>query len=490
MVRQESAKLLTNWDGFDSKISVEMTGPAPKDPQIRFEELLHDGILAVKTERRSLAQSLLQQAVLMNSADARPYLWLAETTDDPAEQRDFLEQAVARDPNDVAARRKLALLTGKLDAAQVLPEGSEMAPRRPAEAEEARSEAFMCPKCGGHMSYNIQAGRFTCEFCGYTQAGEAGDSIWAADRAEQVLDFVMPTSRGHRWAEAHHRLGCAQCGAVSLLPPGTKSLQCPYCGSNQMVDAAEDRELIDPQVIAPFKVNAEKAQGFVRAWLGRGLFAPDDLRQAGRYLKLRPAYYSCWTFDGNIEANWNCEVKISYGRYTQWEARSGIESRFFDDELVSGVKALSENELASIEPFKLKELKEFKPEYLAGWPAIVYDRSLSDASLKARERVTHQFRLDLNSRIEMGKEKRNFQISRAQWSAMTFKHVLLPLWIGTYRYQGKEFHLLLNGQTGKVGGKKPRDTVKTVMAFLIGAALLVFLVLVLTWLMGQGGYRP
>jgi hypothetical protein len=227
----------------------------------------------------------------------------------------------------------------------------------------------------------------------------------------------------------------------------------------------------------------------VRAWLGRGLFAPDDLRQSGRHLKLRPAYYSCWTFDGNIEANWSCEVKEGYGRSSHWEPRNGIEARFFDDVLVSGVQALTESELASIEPYKLKDLHDFKPEYLAGWPAIVYDRSLSDASLKARQRVTRQFRQYLDARIEVGKEKRNLQISRGQWSAMTFKHVLLPLWIGTYRYQGKEFHLLVNGQTGKVGGKKPRDPVKTVMAFLIGAALLVFLVLVLTWLIGQGGLR-
>ncbi|MEJ2597253.1 MAG: hypothetical protein P8Z00_02915 [Anaerolineales bacterium] len=464
-----------------------MIGPSPLDPQVSFEHLLHDGILAVKTERRALAQRLLQQAIQMNGTDSRPYLWLAEVTDDPAERRDYLEQAVARDPNDVAARRKLALLSGKLDVTQVLPEGAEVAPRRPSEAEEAQSKAFMCPKCGGRMSYSIQAARFTCAYCGYSQAVEDGDSPWTADRAEQVLDFVMPTGRGHRWAEAHHRLSCAQCGAVSLLPPGTKSLQCPYCGSNQMVAAAEDRQLIDPQVIAPIKVNAQKAQGRVRDWLGRGFFAPDDLRQAGRYLQLRPAYYSCWTFDGNIEVNWSCEVQEGYGRSNHWEARSGVESRFFDDVLVSGVQALREKELASVEPFNLKELHEFKPEYLAGWPAIVYDRSLAEASLKARQQVTHQFRRELNTRIEVGKEKRNLHISQTQWSDMTFKHVLLPLWIGTYRYQGKEFHLLVNGQTGKVGGKKPRDPVKVMMALLIGAIALVFLALMLFWLLGQGG---
>ena len=126
-----------------------MIGPTSIDPQERFEQLLHDGILAVKTERRALAQRLLQQAIQMNGADSRPYLWLADTTDDPGEQRDYLEQAVACDPNDVSARRKLALLSGKLDATQVLPEGTEVAPRRPAEPEEAQSQAFMCPKCGG-----------------------------------------------------------------------------------------------------------------------------------------------------------------------------------------------------------------------------------------------------------------------------------------------------------------------------------------------------
>jgi DNA-directed RNA polymerase subunit RPC12/RpoP len=294
----------------------------------------------------------------------------------------------------------------------------------------------------------------------------------------------MPTQRGHRWAEAHHQLSCIQCGAVSLLPPGTKSLQCPYCGSNQLVEAAENGELIDPQVIAPFKINSEKAHGNVRAWLGRGLFAPDDLRRSGRNLQLRPAYHSCWTFDGNIEANWSCEVQEGYGRSARWEPRSGVESRFFDDVLISGVQALSEGELASIEPFKLKALQAFRPEYLAGWPAIVYDFPLAEASLKARERVTRQFRSEMGTRIEAGKAKRNLKISRAQWSAMTFKHVLLPVWIGTYRYQAKEFHLLVNGQTGKVGGKKPRDTEKMVMAVLIGAVALVLLVLVLSWLLG------
>jgi hypothetical protein len=40
---------------------------------------------------------------------------------------------------------------------------------------------------------------------------------------------------------------------------------------------------------------------------------------------------------------------------------------------------------------------------------------------------------------------------------VTFKHVLLPLWVGTYRYRGRQYPVLINGQTGKVSGEKPRD---------------------------------
>jgi hypothetical protein len=42
-----------------------------------------------------------------------------------------------------------------------------------------------------------------------------------------------------------------------------------------------------------------------------------------------------------------------------------------------------------------------------------------------------------------------------QFSNITFKHVLLPIWIAAYRYNGKVFRFLVNGQTGEVVGQAP-----------------------------------
>ena len=36
-----------------------------------------------------------------------------------------------------------------------------------------------------------------------------------------------------------------------------------------------------------------------------------------------------------------------------------------------------------------------------------------------------------------------------------FKHILLPIYLSTYRYDGKEFNFYINGQTGVLSGNRP-----------------------------------
>ena len=91
------------------------------------------------------------------------------------------------------------------------------------------------------------------------------------------------------------------------------------------------------------------------------------------------------------------------------------------------MKAMKLSELASIEPFNLVDLREFKEDYLAGWPAKIYDRSLADASLVACEKFIKKLRPEQYTLSAMGKEKRNLSLNGSSWSGMTYKHILLPL---------------------------------------------------------------
>ena len=257
------------------------------DRERQFREYLRDGMTAVKTGQLKLAQSLLNRAIYLNGSDAQPYLWLAATTEDLKEQLDYLEKAVSLDPANASARRGLALLKGKIDPAKLVPEGLERdIPRAPGQVE-AQSQSFQCPRCGGRMIFSTLSLQLSCEYCGYLEGedpamAEVGVPGSVADRSEQVLDFVTPTTTGHHWSQSQQHLSCERCGALSLLPPGQKTMQCPYCGSNQLVESPDQGDLVEPQVIALMQIDAKQADRLAHGWLGRGFFAPDSLPGAGR----------------------------------------------------------------------------------------------------------------------------------------------------------------------------------------------------------------
>ncbi len=445
----------------------------------QFEEYLRAGINAVKSGQIKLAQSLLNRALLLNGTDARPYVWLSATTENPQEQKEFLEQAFSIDPHNAEARRGLAILNGKIDKAKLLEVGHNFQPGQSSEIEDAQGKVFQCPKCGGRMTYAIDKQLVCCEYCGYVRQETHHQDIYSvADQAEKVLDFVIPTTDGYRWVSGQHHLSCGSCGAISILPKNQKSQRCPYCGSNQLTDSIELRELIDPHVIALIKIDRKEAMERVKKWMRRGLFTYDNLINSSKRIQLNPAYYSFWTFDGISEVHWSCEVLADQAGDVSWESRHGVQSHVFNDVLVSGVKAIDERDLASISPFDLENVEKFNPEFLAGWSTILYDRPISDASIIARKLVSKQFRPQIYQTIEIGHKKRNLQIGTGKWTDMTYKHILLPIWVGIYKFKGKSYRILLNGQNGKISGQKPRDSLKLGFTILIVFMLVFLLVIV------------
>lgn len=438
----------------------------------QYESLIQAGIAAVKAKDYEQGISLLLKATQMKPGDARPWIWLSATTSDPQEQRNYLGYALAIDPNNSAARQGLVLLSEKLDKSLLMKEGEAIESQPSQEPEMvAGKQVFSCSKCGGHMYFNLQQ-QLVCEFCGYTEEVTKNHT---ADEEEQVLDFVLPTVQGHQWSDIQQQMVCSQCGAVSLLSQNVMATECPYCGSHQLLTSPKASQLIDPNVIAPAKLNEKEIADKFRVWLGKGWFAPDDLRRLAQSSALRPAYYPFWTFDGTLHLSWTCEVNEGTSKYPHWVPRSGVELEMFDDVLVPGIKALMKESISPLGPFHLKELAEFNPSYIAGWTALAYDHPLADASLVARQLVVRRVRSQLYNRLQISQSKRKLKSNGTNWSGMTFKLVLLPLWSGSYRYQGKDYRILINGCNGNVAGQKPTDMVKVWLAVISAIILLVLI---------------
>jgi len=449
-----------------------------------YEVLLREGINAARNGSNNLAWSLLTQAAKMNLLDATPWLWLTETTDDPAEKIEYLENALAADPRNFDARRGLAKLNGKQVALNSFsPDSLEQVDKSEGPAIAKPKETFLCPKCGAHIEFNLQANALVCQYCGFIHETEERSAAYD----EQIMALMLPTERGHRWAVSQQQMICGQCGAHSLWPKGQAAADCPYCGSGQLIESDETKGLVDPQAIAIMQVDERGATQKIFEWLGKGWTKPDDLKELAQKSILRPAYYPFWTFDGTLDIHWSCEINEGSSDRPRWVGQSGVEYEMFDDVLVPGLISLKFKDLDKLGKFYLKDVVEFAPDYLAGWPALTYDRPLSKATLLAREQIVRKVQRELNFRVLPGRQKRDLNPGGVNWSDMTFKHVLLPVWIGKYRYKGKEYSIMINGQTGNVTGEKPTDNLKTlgiIVSVIATIIVLGLIVIVITEFMG------
>ncbi len=446
-----------------------------------LEQLIQDAITAVKNGNRPLAVRLFEQAATIDDTDVRIWIWMSATTDDLEERRKYLEHAVILDPSNSTAKRGLMLLQDKLEQPHQVPEAAPVEPPAPAPVEDAVLKTYLCPNCGASISYSIHETVLVCQFCGFTRKVDAEVT---SESKDQPLDAVLPTTRAQRWAESQSRVTCEQCGVVVIQPAGQTADSCPYCGSNRFITSSSLVEMIDPQVIGPFKVEPQQANDQIKAWLGKGWLAPDNLAAEHGGMNLHPGYYPFWIFEGTLEIPWFCDVNVGSGRLAQWEAHTGSHFENFKDVLVPGLRKLVPSELAGIEPFDTGALLDFSPDYLAGWMALTYDLPLADASLKAREQVVKNVQPSIESQVEVGHPKRNFSTGVGKWSGITYKLAMLPIYIGNYAFQGKRYRLLVNGQTGKVSGKKPVDNIKMAMMGVIGLIILAVIVVILVLLIG------
>jgi hypothetical protein len=436
------------------------------------EERFRLGRIAVKEGRLAEARAYLLKAVEIDQHHSDAWLWLSATTRDAQEQKKYLEWAVAANPANPEARRGLAILQGRLNANAVKPIGAEVEPRQPTEPEAAVVEqTFNCPQCGGVMRYDPQTTDLKCERCGHIQVVEE----IPAKEVEQVLDLTLATEQGHRWAEAQRRMICQQCNATTIFPAGQTSVECPFCGSTVLLAAHDESDLLTPQAIIPMTFESEEARKYLRKWLGNGFFIPDDLAKVARTSQPRPAYIPFWVFEATVNGRWQAYVAEGYGRSRQWVWQTGEHIFFFANELVVGTKQLPPSLLVKTQPYNWEALVEYKPEYLAGWPAATYDIPLSKASLDAREHMVAKAQKELLYKAAPGKSVKDLAVSGADFGGVTYKQVLLPIWITSYTYRGKKYPILINGQTGAVAGHKPTDTVK--VAIIALAAVIILLVL-------------
>jgi hypothetical protein len=79
---------------------------------------------------------------------------------------------------------------------------------------------------------------------------------------------------------------------------------------------------------------------------------------------------------------------------------------------------------------------------------------------------------------DIGGKHQRINAIRSQYDDITFKHILLPVWISAYRYRDKTFRFIVNARSGQVMGERPWSVAKITMV--VVAVLFMLLVIAIT----------
>ena len=352
-------------------------------------------------------------------------------------------------------------------------------------------EKHPCPACGAQAEWNPGKQKLVCPFCGT----ESPYHVTASGAIEE-LDLVralreMPEDlRG--WQSDKRTVQCQSCKAVSVFDAGRVGQRCNFCGSPALVDYNEIRSPIRPQSLLPFRLAEPAVREQIRRWYKSKWLAPNRLKSRALVDTVRGVYIPYWTFDAQVVCPWEAEAGHYYYtsetyrddkgqtqtrqvQHTRWQPAFGVVEHFFDDEPIPGTQGVSHALLKQVEPFPTGELVPYDTSFLSGFVVEHYQVVLLDAATASEASMHAKLEEMCASRVP-GDTHRNLVI-HPTFSARTFKHILVPVWLLTYTFGAKVFHVLVNGVSGTMAGEYPKSFWK--VFFLVLAIIIVVVVVLL-----------
>ncbi|MEU7904965.1 hypothetical protein [Actinoplanes sp. NPDC049118] len=350
---------------------------------------------------------------------------------------------------------------------------------------------YPCSSCGANVEFAPGTAVLRCPYCA----------------AETPLVPTGARVREHPYAEfarmprepvamlAAYTFTCRGCGAVTHSDK--ISDRCQFCAAPLVADATAG-EMVAPEAVLPFVLDRPAVRSVLSGWAASRWFAPNSLKKVSEAESAHSTYVPHWTYDARTMSwytgqrgthYWVTETHTVNGnsqtrrvRKTRWHSVSGTVARDFDDVLVAGTGRLAVRHLVKLEPWPLPQAQPYRPEFLAGHETLRYDVEPEAGLVSAKARMAGVIERDCRARI--GGDEQRVTSLRTSHFDITFKLMLLPVWLACYLHAGKTYHVMINGRTGAVAGERPYSVAKIVSMGLAALALIAALVVAVDLYLG------
>jgi predicted RNA-binding Zn-ribbon protein involved in translation (DUF1610 family) len=372
-------------------------------------------------------------------------------------------------------------------------------PPLPDRAVHHRTEdtsTYPCDSCGASLEFDPATQKLKCPACGNVQ-----DVVTDAQRRTAEQDFATAVAALKASAgtgpvlDGEKEVVCQSCGGHTTFTGTLTSTRCPYCATPIQRDDVHDapaRLAVDG--VLPFKVDQKRARDVVEKWINGRWFAPSEFKkykQTGSFTSVYAAYF---TYDadavteyvGRRGEEYTVEVGEGDNRHTEtrvrWYPAAGTVENQFDDLCVLANDGFQRDKVVALEPWPTAEAVPFSPEYVAGHLCRTYDNDVEACFPDAQKRMESE--IESSIRSDIGGDRQEISHKTTDYRSLTYKHLLLPIWLLTVIYAGKPFQVFINGVTGEVQGQRPWSKVK--LGILIAAVVIVAIIIAVL-VSGNGG---
>ncbi len=337
-----------------------------------------------------------------------------------------------------------------------------------ADSASGTLRVYPCERCGADLAYTPEARELACAYCGFRVPLEIGED---ADVSERDLESTLERVARQR-AEGRTRdpeeleVECPSCNAVVAFRGSLTSRTCAYCASpiqRSDVHCASDRIGVD--AVLPFAVDQVRAREQVGRWLHAQWLAPESFRSKTAPAAVQALYVPYWTFDALTSSFFRGRTRKEGKRGSR--RRTGSFRYAFDDLAVPADRTLGRALTRGLEPWPLAGLRPYEPRLLAGYLAKTYEIGLEEGWKRARERMERE--LDREAKSRIGGDSPRIDLRKTRWQALTYRHLLLPVFLLSIRHGDAVHRIAVNGATGRVSGRSPLSFAK--LALFAGTGL-------------------
>ncbi len=321
-------------------------------------------------------------------------------------------------------------------------------------------QSLKCQGCGGGLICDIFARKIACEHCGTVETvpPAGGATALGEEPLERLLELEQaePLARPEGMRVIH----CRSCGAEASIAAQTRVVDCAFCASTAVHEEAGGGRWFRPAALLPFLVRPEEAQSKLKAWARKLRWRPNRVQRLDRPEELTAIYLPFWTFDASASAEfegWRSGIMNADGEtHSGRVAVDGRRRAQYVDLLVCASQGVPLECVRGIEPFStLNELIAYDPRLLAGSSAELSSVGVAEAWRRAEEHL-RTVEYDKACRDVRLRDDESVHLNiQYKFEGRRGKPVLLPVYVASYRYAGKTYRVLVNGETGRVEGQAP-----------------------------------